>query len=171
MDSIDDLAEIKTATGSPKGGTALVVPVANSVRVEGEGLLVGVKASVTGGDAEDVTHTIEVPQAHHELPDDGVEARAQTPARDNRHSGIAGVHVDLLTWTGAVVGQARGGEEHDVVWCHVEALDLGRVKVRVVIQWVGSCLEVWDVVGEVGQLLQPYGFEQVGHVTVPVRKL
>lgn len=38
------------------------------------------------------------------------------------------------------------------------------VKVGVVIQRVGACLEVGNIVAEVRHLFQVYGFEQVGYV-------
>lgn len=161
--------EIKTASRSLKNGATLVVPIANNVWVKRNGLG-GVKTSVPSGDAGNLTHTIEVPQANDEFPDDGVETGAESPAGDNSNPDIARVEVDLFAGTGAVVGEARKvvgvGDlaENDVGLCEVEAFNLVGVEVWILVEWIGKGLEVRDEVSEVRKLLQVYGFEQFGYV-------
>ena len=169
--------EIETASRSLKDGATPPVPVVSELGVELEGLP-RVKPPVPGGHTEDLTHPIQVPQAHHQLPDYGVEARAESPARDNGGPHLRGLEEHVLAGAGAVVSEewGRSGEgprevvgdlaENDVGSADVEAFH--RVKVWILVQWVGPPLGlevwVWDVVGEVGQILQVDGLEQVACV-------
>lgn len=147
----------------------------NNLWVERKGFC-GVKPSVPSGDTEYMTHPIEVPQTHHELPDNGVETRAKTSAGHDGSANVRRLEVDMIAGSGAVVGESRRGRgggageverdlmDYDVVLGQIEGFSLGGVKVRVVIHWVGSGLEVRGIVGEVGELLQVNGFEDVGCV-------
>lgn len=134
MDGIDDVGELKTASGSLKQSAAFFMPIVNDVRVKRE-WIGGVKTSVTGGDAENMTDTIEIPEANNKLPNNGVEARAKTTAGDDSNSSVGRFwfQVDIVAGTGGAVSEASGMRENEVVLCDVEAMDLFGVKVRVVI--------------------------------------
>jgi hypothetical protein len=130
LDCINDFGEIKTASGSLKKSATFTVPMTNNIRVKRKWFS-GVEASVTSGDTEDMTNTIEIPETNDKLSDNGVESRAETTACDDCNFNIGRVEVDGVTWTGASVGEACGVRENDVVMCDVEALVLGGVEVRV----------------------------------------
>lgn len=134
LDGIDDFGEMKTASGSLKQSATFFMPIVNDVRVKRE-WFGGVKTSITGGDTENLTNTIEVPEANNKLPNNGVEARAKTAAGDNSNSGVGRVRfqVDFATGTGGAVSEASRVRENEVVLCDVESFDLLSVKVRVVI--------------------------------------
>lgn len=108
MDGVDDIIEVKTASGCLEECATDVVPMVNKFGVEGE-WLGGVKPSVPSGDTHNMTDAIEVPQTHHKLSDDGVKAGAETPAGDNADADKRRVKVDELAGTGAAVGEAGQG--------------------------------------------------------------
>jgi len=170
LDGVDDVIEVKTASGCLEECATDVVPMVNKFGVEGE-WLGGVKPSVPSGDAHNMTDAIEVPQTHYKLSDDGVKARAETPAGDNGGADMGRVEVDVLAGTGAVVGEAGKGRgvvfdlaEYEVGMSKVETMimQMVGVEVGVVIQRVRACLEVRNIVAEMRHLFQVYGFEQVG---------
>jgi len=172
LDGVDDVIEVKTASGCLEECATDVVPMVNEFGVEGE-WLGGVKPSVPSGDAHNMTDAIEVPQTHDELSDDGVKAGAETAAGDNGDADMRRVEADVLAGTGAVVGEAGQGRgvvfdlaEYEVGVSKVEAmlLQLGGVKVGVVIERVGACLEVWNIIAEARHFFEVYGFEQLGYV-------
>ncbi|KAK7262054.1 hypothetical protein RJT34_29614 [Clitoria ternatea] len=170
LDSINNLMEIKTAPRSLKHGATHVVPVVHKVWVEREGLG-GVKPPVAGGDAENMTDGVELPQTNNKLPDNGVEAGAEATAGDNSSANIGRVKENVFTGTSAVVCEAWGGRgvvsdlaEYDIVLCEVEGVEFECVEVWVLIQWVVAGFEVRGILGYLWQFLQVYGFEQVCYV-------
>jgi len=172
LDGIDDIFEVKTASGCLEECATDVVPMVNKFGVEGE-WLGGVKPSVPSGDAQNMTDAIEVPQSHHKLSDDGVKAGAETPAGDNGDADMGRVEADVFSGTGAVVGEAGQGRgvvfdltEYEVGLSKVEAmlLQLAGVEVGIVVERVGACLEVWNIVAQARYFFQVYGFEQLGYV-------
>lgn len=110
LDGIDDVMKVETAPGCLKEGATDVVPMVNEFGIEGEWDR-GVKPPVAGGDAENMTDAIELPQAHDKLSDDGVKAGTETPAGDNGNANNGRVKVDVFAWTSAVVGEAGRGRE------------------------------------------------------------
>lgn len=57
---------------------------------------------------------VEVPKPNNELPDDGVETRAEAAARDDGGAHVSGVEEDLPARPGAVVGEVRRGRGREV---------------------------------------------------------
>ncbi|PON57664.1 hypothetical protein PanWU01x14_172120, partial [Parasponia andersonii] len=133
LDSINDLVKIKAAPRGLQRRTAPLVPVMHNLGTELHRPR-RVKPAVPGRDAEDLTDAVELPEAIDELPDDGVEARAEPPAGDDGGPDGEGVEEDVAAGAGAVVEQVRGmgregpGEvvddlsEDDVTGADVESL-------------------------------------------------
>lgn len=85
------------------------MPVVDGGQVQAGVVGVGaVEPAVAGGDAEDVADAVELPEADDELPEDGVEARAEPPAGDDRGARAGGVHGDPRARPRAAVGDERG---------------------------------------------------------------
>lgn len=85
------------------------MPVVDGGQVQAGVVGVGaVEPAVAGGDAEDVADAVELPEADDELPEDGVEARAEPPAGDDRGA-RGGVHGDPARGP-AAVGDERDGD-------------------------------------------------------------
>jgi hypothetical protein len=101
----------------------------------------GLQRQVTAsGRVDELAHgsnPVEVPEGHHQLPDDGVETGAEPPARDDCSPGSRRVEEDSVARAGSMVGGGVEGRreiyedvsEDDVVLGDVEAV--GRV-----VEWV-----------------------------------
>lgn len=135
-DSIDDLVKIKTTPRGLKHSATLLVQAVDQLGIQLHRLR-GVESPVASLHPEYLTHPVEVPEGHHQLPDDGVETRAEPPARDDGSPGSRRVEEDSVARAGSMVGGGVGGRgeivedvsEDDVVLGDVEAV--GRV-----VEWV-----------------------------------
>lgn len=108
-DAVDDLAKIEAAPRGLEHGPALLVPVVDGGGVEAHVVLVGaVEAPVARGDAEDVADAVELLEADDELPEHGVEARAEAPAGDESGARAGRVDGDVPPGPRAAVGNERG---------------------------------------------------------------
>lgn len=135
-DRIDDLVKIKTAPGGLKHSTTLLVQAMDQLGIQLQRLR-GVKAQVPSPHPEYLTHPVEVPEGHHQLPDDGVETGAEPPARDDGSPGSRRVEEDSFARAGLRVGDGVGGRgeiEEDV---SEDNVGLGDVEsVGRVVEWV-----------------------------------
>jgi hypothetical protein len=108
-DAVDDLVEIKASPRRLEHGAALLVPAIDGGRIQPYVVLVGaVEATVARGNAEDVADAIELLQPDDELPQHGVEPRAEPPAGDERSARAGRVDAQALPWASAAVGDERG---------------------------------------------------------------
>jgi hypothetical protein len=108
-DAIDNLGEIETAPRGLEHGAALLVPVVDGGRVEAHVVLVAtVEPPVPRGDTEDVADAVELLEPDDELPQHGVEARAEPPAGDERGARAGRVDGEVPPGPRAAVGDERG---------------------------------------------------------------
>lgn len=159
FDGFDNLFKVKPPSGSLKHSATPLVPVLHHFWVQSH-RFEGVKPSIAGYDAVDLTDAIEFPKPDHQLPYHGVETGAESAAGDDGDASHGRVEEDPLPWPSSVVGamgQRRGEGAGEVVGDLAED-DVGRVDVEAVggvvelvaVQGVGEGIEVGEVVGEVG---------------------
>lgn len=157
LDPVHDLLQIEAAPGGGQNGAAPLVPAIHHLGVQRDGLG-GVEPAVPRGHAKDPAHAIDLPQTHDELPDHGVEPRAEAAAGDDGGPDGGGVEADGLAGPGAVVGgEARtggwvgGGEiEEDVAEDDVGGGDVeagGGVVEGATVDGGGESRDVREVVG------------------------
>lgn len=85
------------------------MPVVDGGGVEPDVILVGaVEPAVARGDAEDVADAVELLEADDELPEHGVEPRAEPPAGDERGARRGRVDGEAAPGPRAAVGDERG---------------------------------------------------------------
>lgn len=89
------------------------MPIVDHFRVEWN-RLPRVKPTVTRLDTEDMADAVEVPKPNNELSDDGVETGAEAAASDDGGAHVRGVEEDLLSRSGAVVGEVQRGRGREL---------------------------------------------------------
>ncbi|KAA8544977.1 hypothetical protein F0562_019806 [Nyssa sinensis] len=162
LNGIDNLINIKATPRSLQHGPTHPVPVVHKLRIEAHGLA-GIEPSVPCLHAIDLTHSVQLPQPHHQLPNHCVHSRAEPSARDDGCTHVGWVKEDQLAGTGTGVGkvgrrrrrvEVAGEVEHGLTEDYVgrgEVELVGWMVELIVLQWVGDGLEVWEVVGQVGE--------------------
>lgn len=155
LDSIHDLLKIESAPGGLKSGATPLVPAVNQPRIKWH-RVGGVEPPIAPKHTVYLSHPIEVPKPHNQLPNDGIHAWAESAAGDDRGPGCAGVEEDAFAGASPVVsqleGRCRGGgrkvednlAKDDVGGRYVEAG--WSVVEAVVVQGVCECLEVGKIV-------------------------
>lgn len=126
LDGVDNLDEVKAAAAGAKNAAALLVGKLDICRGELAPVPL-VKAAVAVADAEDLGGAV-LEQAHGELADDGVDARADAAARHDGGADAVG-KVDVLARAGVREG-AQGGRGGVGVEGDVGQDDVGRAAER-----------------------------------------
>lgn len=116
LDRIHDLLKIEATPGGREDRPAPLVPAVHHLGIQPPRFH-RVESAVAGRHAEDLAHPIEVPEPHHQLPDHGVEPRAEPATGDDRRSDGGRVEVDgpagprpVVSKEAATTGGGGGGE-------------------------------------------------------------
>mmetsp|Transcript_5729 Transcript_5729/g.10829 ORF Transcript_5729/g.10829 Transcript_5729/m.10829 type:complete len:201 (-) Transcript_5729:544-1146(-) len=96
LDGVHNHLGLRTTSGGAQDGAPEIVNRLNRARGQLSQIF-RVKPTVSVLHPKDVAHTVEVPESVHHFSDDGVEPRAQPPARHDGSPHLLGAKVDGLT--------------------------------------------------------------------------